>query len=144
MRSQFIKLSSLNKSTAFKRQQGSVMVESAMGMIVIMIMMMAMIWYFQVMDFAVKQEITAGVELRKSMIDANDSCYELVPYQARKTIDSSFDLGKFIGSQSQRFTFDYNIVGWSGTCQDLEQSRFHDKNQLRRFRGPDLGFRFSW
>ena len=132
----------------FKRryisQKGSVMVESTFGMFVIVIMLLSMSWYFEVLDFAVQEEINAGVDLRTNMIAANSSCYQEVGVDRVRSVSVPYKIAKFIGTNSQNFDIEYQKVAWSGTCQGLQRSRFDYKNPYRRFRGPNGNSTGSW
>ncbi len=125
-------------------QQGSVMVESTFGMFVIVIMLLAMSWYFEVLDFAVQEEINAGVDLRNNMIAANYACYQEVGVDRVRSVSVPYKIGKFIGLNSQQFDIEYQKVAWSGTCPGLRRSRFDFKRPDRRFRGPDGSYIGSW
>lgn len=125
-------------------QKGSVMVEASFGMFVIVVMLLSMSWYFEVLDFAVQEEINAGVDLRNNMIAANGACYKEVGIDRVRSVSVPYKIGKFIGNDSKRFDIEYQKVAWSGTCQGLRRSRFDYKNPYRRFREPGGSYTGSW
>lgn len=110
-------------------QKGSAMVEASFGMFTIVVMLLASIWFFQIMNFAVEEEIQAGIELRQKVLDANDQCLTDIggPQEVDKkpSIKSSFNITKFIGAGNDEFETHIQRISFGGPCQGLTRTGFH-------------------